>query len=198
VAAVGVAALAAAAPAAAQTLEAPSAGIGIAVHPQFGFALPSRGGPGNPGYASYGAGLGYDLTRRLALDVGFERGLGGSRLINAPGGGVQDFETNIGYLARALVHRRVGERALHVVLGAGPALVFSGNYGTVPLLQIEGGLELRARSGFYLLAVLQGVEPLVSSRDEIAAGRCVTGDCPSRFQPGLPLLGSRLAAGYVF
>jgi len=85
-----------------------------------------------------------------------------------------------------LVHLRVGERALHAVLGAGPALVFSGNYGTVPLLQIEGGIELRARSGFYLLAVLQGVEPLVSSRDEIAAGRCVTGDCPSRFQPGLP------------
>jgi len=182
----------------AQPVEEPR--IGIALHPEFGFALPGpgSGSPGNPGYAAYGVSAGYDLTPRLTIDLGFQRGLSGKRLVMAPAGGVEDFDSNIGYLGRALLHLRVGERALHAVLGGGPALVFAGGYGTVPLIQLEGGLELRARSGFYLLGVLQALAPLASSRVEIAAGRCVTADCPSRFQAGAPLMGSRVAAGYVF
>lgn len=174
--------------------------IGVAVHPEFGFALSTgdSGAPGNPGFAAFGVSGGYDVTPRLAIDGGFQRGLTGKRVVIAPAGGMQDFESSIGYLGRALLHLRVGERAQHAVFGAGPALVFAGSYGTVPLLQLEGGLELCARSGFYLLAVWQGMAPLASSRAEIAAGRCVTRDCPSRFRAGRPLVGARIAAGYVF
>jgi hypothetical protein len=73
-----------------------------------------------------------------------------------------------------------------------------GDFGTVPLLDVEVGFELRAQSGFYLLAVSQAMEPLVVSRRHPDPSRCISSDCPLRFEPGQPVIGARVAAGFVF
>jgi hypothetical protein len=42
------------------------------------------------------------------------------------------------------------------------------------------------------------MEPLATSRPQIEPVRCLTADCPSRFDPGQPVLGWRAALGFVF
>jgi hypothetical protein len=173
----------------------------LAVHLGGGFALPAadQGANGNPGWAELGVGAGYQLSRRLEIELGLGSALQGSRLVRAADGPAEeDFRTGVGVITRALLRVCLLDGSWRPVLGVGPALAFGGRFGLVPLGQAEAGLELRRPGGFYLLAALRAYVPLARSRAEIDPGRCLTGDCPSRFQPGRPILGSRVAAGFTF
>ena len=174
----------------------------LAVHLGGGFALPTgtSGREKNPGWAELETGIGYLLSPRLELEAGGAWTLPGSRQVRSqPGGGqATDLSTSVGGLARALLRVRLLDGAWHPMLAAGPALAFGGDFGVVPLGQIEGGIEWRGSSGLYLLAALRAYLPMKRSRPEIEPDRCLTMDCPSRFQPGRPILGSRLALGLCF
>jgi len=148
--------------------------------------------------AGYGVGVGLDVAPRLSVETTVSRTLPGSRAIAAPGGGTETFETNVGTLWRALVHFHFREGGSSWLVGAGPTVVFGGNYGTVPLLHVEGGYEWRTRWGLSLLLAAQAMEPLATSRSEVDPARCYTADCPSRFDPSRPVLGWRAALGFVF
>jgi hypothetical protein len=187
-----------ASPAGATTADSPRP---IAVHLGGGFALPAPdpGANGNPGWAELGVGAGYQLSPRLEIELGVGSALPGSRLVRAVDSTAQeDFRTGVGVLTRALVRLSLLDGSWRPVLGLGPALAFGGRFGLVPLGHVEAGLELRRPGGFYLLAAMRGYVPLARSRAEIDPGRCLTGDCPARFQPGRHILGSRVAAGFTF
>jgi hypothetical protein len=176
----------------------------LAVHLGGGFALPTgtSGREKNPGWAELETGIGYLLSPRLELEAGAAWTLPGSRQVRSqPGGGAEqgtDLSTSVGGLGRALLRVRLLDGAWHPMLAAGPALAFGGDFGVVPLGQLEGGIEWRGASGLYLVAALRTYLPMKRSRPEIEPDRCLTMDCPSRFQPGRPILGSRLALGFCF
>ena len=175
--------------------------VGLAVHTEVGLALltpNAEGGGGTPAMAGYGIGVGYDAAPHLSIETTLSRTMPGSRAVVAPGGGPEFFETTVGTLWRSLVHDRVRGDGSSWLVGAGPTLVFGGNYGTVPLLHLEVGYEWRTRWGLTLLLAGQAMEPLATSRPEIDPARCYTADCPSRFDPSQPVLGSRAALGFVF
>jgi hypothetical protein len=176
----------------------------MTVHLGGGFALPTgtAGREKNPGWAEVETGIGYLLSPRLELEAGGAWTLPGSRQVQSqPGSGpaqATDLSTSVGGLARALLRVRLLDGAWHPMLAAGPALAFGGDFGMVPLGQLEAGVEWRGSSGLYLLAALRAYLPMKRSRPEIEPDRCLTRDCPSRFQPGRPILGSRLALGFSF
>ena len=170
-----------------------------AVHAEVGFLLPLANGQAaqpnsTPGIASAGVGVAYDV--RPALDVEVAVSTTGSSSRATKGGAAAPVD--YGTIVRALVHWRRRASGFTPLLGAGPALIAGGTMGSVPLLHLEGGIEIRARSGFYLVAALQLVEPLITSRPDVDPAQCVTSDCPSRFNPSSPILGSRLGLGICF
>jgi hypothetical protein len=178
----------------------PRARIGIAVHPEVGFALPLGGGKSDssPALAALGAGVGYEIGRHLEIEASIAKLMPGSRAVAASSGNGTDFvHIDPGLMWRGLVRYRRGENG-GLVLGAGPGLITSGNFGTVPLLAAEAGYELRAASGFYLLAAAQFIEPLSASATDVDGSRCFTSGCPSKFDPAKPVVGSRVAVGLVF
>lgn len=180
--------------------ETPAAARASAVQVGGGFALPfgDSSAEGNPGWLDLELSAGRQIARRLDLEVGLAWAPAGSRLVRtAAGTGEETFETGVGALTRALVRLWLLEGTWRPVLAAGPALAFGGQFGTVPLAQLEGGIELRHPTGLCLLAALRGYVPLSRSRTDIESGRCLTSDCPSRLHPGL-ILGSRVAAGFAF
>jgi hypothetical protein len=186
--------------------QAPSLAVtrSMTVHLGGGFALPTgtSGRETNPGWAELETGVGYLLSPRLELEVGGAWTLPGSRQVRSQPGGAAgestDLSTRVGGLARGLLRVRLLEGSWHPVLAAGPALAFGGDFGVVPLGQLEAGIEWRGSSGLYLLAALRAYLPMKRSRSEFEPDRCLTMDCPSRFQPGRPILGSRLAVGLSF
>jgi hypothetical protein len=182
---------------------APAATRAMTVHLGGGVALPTgtSGRDKNPGWAELESGIGYLLSPRLELEAGGAWTLPGSRQVQSqPGGAGQptDLSTSVGGLARALLRVRLLEGSWRPMLAAGPALAFGGDFGVVPLGQLEGGIEWRGSSGLYLAAALRAYLPMKRSRPEVEPDRCLTMDCPSRFQPGRPILGSRLALGLSF
>ena len=176
--------------------------IGLAVHTEVGLALLTPGGTGQsertPAMAAIGIGIGARVARHIEVELTVSDTLPGSRRVMAAGGGFETFEGNAGLLWRGLVHYHRAETGGGWHLGAGPTMVTSGSFGTVPLLHVEGGWEWRAASGFHALVAAQLMEPLAVSQPEIDPSRCVTQDCPSRFDPQYPVLGSRAAVGFVF
>lgn len=176
--------------------------IGVAVHTEVGVALLEPGASGDsertPAMAAVGIGIGVRVARHIEVELTVSDTPSGSRRVMAPDGGVETFESTVGLLWRGLVRYHRAETGGGWHLGAGPTLVTSGSFGTVPLLHVEGGWEWRAPSGFHVLVAGQLMEPLLLSQPEIDASRCVTQDCPSRFNPGRPIFGSRAAVGFVF
>jgi hypothetical protein len=174
----------------------------LAIHLGGGFALPAgtSGPEQNPGWAELETGLGYLVSPRLELEAGAAWTVPGSRLVRStPGGAAQSTDLwSVGGLARGLLRVRLLEGNWHPIFAAGPVLAFGGDFGVVPLGQLEAGLEWRGSSGIYLLTALRAYLPMKRSRPDLEPDRCLTGDCPSRFQPGRPILGSRIALGYCF
>ncbi|HXU65276.1 MAG TPA: hypothetical protein VN962_26435, partial [Polyangia bacterium] len=172
--------------------------VGIAVHPEAGFLLPlagrTTGANSTPGIASLGLGVGYDVRPRIEVEATVSTTASASIATRDGGGRAVDQGT----ILRALVHWHARASGLSPLLGAGPALMLGGTFGTVPLLHLEGGVQLRARRGFYVAAAIQLVEPLMTSRTEIDPAQCVTADCPARFNPGDPIVGMRAALGFAF
>src|SRR5262245_56257621 len=176
--------------------------MGLAVHTEVGLALLEPGASGEsertPAMAAVGVGIGVRVAPHVEVELTVSDTPSGSRLVMAPGGGSETFESTVGLLWRGLVHYHRSETGGGWHLGAGPTLVTSGNFGTVPLRHVEGGWEWRAPSGFQVLVAAQLMEPLMLSQPEIDASRCFTQDCPSRFNPGRPVFGTRAAVGFVF
>jgi hypothetical protein len=175
----------------------------LAVHVGGGFALPagtSSGPEQNPGWAELETGVGYLLSPRLELEAGAAWTPPGSRLVRSAPGANQTTEQSagVGGLARGLLRLRLLEGNWHPILAAGPAFVFGGDFGVVPLGQLEVGVEWRGSSGLFLLTAVRAYLPMKRSRLDIEPDRCLTGDCPSRFRPGRPIVGSRLALGFSF
>lgn len=148
--------------------------------------------------AEYGIGVSFDVARRFSVETTLSRTLPGSRALAAPGGGTEFVETTVGMLWRSLAHYRFRDFPSSLFVGAGPTLVFGGDYGTVPLLHLEGGYEWRTSWGLTLLLAVQAMEPLATSRPQVDPAHCITADCPSRFDPAQPVLGSRAALGFAF
>lgn len=172
--------------------------LGLAVHPEVGFLLrPPSGGPvkanSTPGIASAGLGVGYDVGRSIEVE-GTISTTGASSIATKGASATIDYGTII----RALVHWHARETGWSPLVSAGPAVITGGNFGTVPLLHVEGGIELRSQGGFYFAVALQVVEPLDTSRPEIDPAQCVTSDCPSRFNPHDPIAGVRATVGFRF
>jgi hypothetical protein len=172
--------------------------VGLAVHPELGFLLPSpdenSGKPNStPGIASVGLGVGYDVLPNVEVEATVAITASSSRATKGANGTVDD-----GTIIRAVVHWHREQPGLGPLLGAGPAMITGGNFGTVPLLHVEGGLEARSRGGGYFAAAFQLVEPLDTSRPDIDPTQCVTSDCPSRFNPHNPIAGMRVALGFWF
>jgi len=184
---------------------AESAPWGASIHADMSFMVPvsnSRPGGANttPTILSGGLGAGYELSRRFELDLTVESCVAGTRAVMpAPAGGLTSRTTTPGTLIRGLGQLRLGSwPRLHALLAAGPALFVAGNFGTVPVLDLEAGLEFHARLGLYFLLAYELMEPVLRSRPEFDPAICVTDDCPSRFNPAYPIFGMRLALGLSF
>ena len=172
--------------------------VGLAIHPEVGFLLPLPNGGAvrsnsTPGIASAGVGIGYDVRRSVELEATVSMTGSSSRATKDTDGTI-----DYGTIVRALVHWRQHEVGFSPLLGAGPAVITGGNFGTVPLLHLEAGFEVRSRVGLYLAATMQLVEPLATSAPDIDPSQCVTSDCPSRFNPSDPIYGIRTALGFWF
>jgi hypothetical protein len=174
--------------------------IGLAVHPEGGawFTNGPYDQPGStPFMGSIGVGVGFEMARHFEVEVGFAKVLSQSHAFAVvPGVDVVNVDIHAGVLWRSLLRYRYLERGSGFVAGAGSATMIGGDFGTVPLLQVELGLERRAASGFYLRAVYQIMEPLVT-REWPDPSRCIAG-CPLRLDPGKPMFGPQVAVGYVF
>jgi len=172
--------------------------LGIAVHPEAGFLLPlagrTTGANSTPGIASVGLGVGYDVRPHIEAEATVSTTASAS-MATRDGGGR---DVDQGTILRALVHWHPRASGLGPLLGAGPAVTLGGTFGTVPLLHLEGGVQLRSPRGFYVAAAIQLVEPLMTSRPAIDPAQCVTADCPARFNPGDPIVGMRAALGFAF
>jgi hypothetical protein len=178
--------------------------MGVAIHPEVGFALPTPSGSGpagpghTPGIYTFGISGGYELTQRYEVELGLGYSGAGSRAaMPVPGDSRDNISTPPGLFIRGLGRARFGASWIHAVVGAGPAM-FVGAYGVVPLVDVEAGIEFRARRGLYLLIAYQLLEPILRSRQELDPARCVTDDCPGRFNPADPIVGMRLALGASF
>jgi hypothetical protein len=179
--------------------------IGLAVHPEVGFALTAGGNGGGggangtPAIADFGVGVGYEVKPRFELELAILKCVDSTREVLDPSGKFNDsLPTTVGTLWRLLAHYHSARPGAGAVIGIGPAVATGGNFGTVPLLDVEGGFELRSRAGLYLAVVMQVIEPLMVSRPEVDPSRCITGDCPSRFDPAHPVGGYRFAMGFIF
>jgi hypothetical protein len=177
---------------------------GIAIHPEVGFALPlpsgsDRTGNGRtPGIYHFGLSVGYQLTQRYEVELGLGyAGAGQRAALPVPGDPRREIATPPGVFIRGLGRAGFGLPWLRAVVGAGPTM-FVGDYGVVPLVDLEAGVELRARRGPYLLIAYEVLEPIIFSRKEFDPARCVTDDCPSRFNPADPIAGIRVAGGISF
>jgi len=173
--------------------------MGLAVHPEGGMWLnfgPKEQPGGTPVMGSIGVGAGFDIARHFEAGVELAKVLSQSRaFVDGPGGDPVIADVNAGWLVGGLLHYRYPERGLAFVVGAGSALIAGGDFGTVPLLQIELGIEYRAPSGFYLLWVTQMMTPLVTR--EWPPSRCYYA-CPLRLDPGQPMFGPHVAVGLLF
>ena len=172
--------------------------VGLAIHPEIGFLLPSPSGGAvkansTPAIASVGLGVGYDIRRRVEVEGTISTTASSTRATKGASGAV-----DVGTIVRALVRWHQHETGWSPLVSAGPAVITGGNFGTVPLLHVEGGIELRSQVGFYFATAMQLVEPLVTSRPDIDPAQCVTSDCPSRFNPHDPIIGVRMTAGFRF
>jgi hypothetical protein len=163
-----------------------------------GFVLPT-GLEHSPGYGDVGIEVGRWLNSSVGAQARLSRGLAGSRLVrSATSNAVEEAQFTVGTLAELLGRVRLGRGNIYAIGGAGPAVIFAGDYGVVPLIDGEGGIEVRTSTGLTFTAKFQGGIPLRTSAPEIDPSRCITPDCPSRFQAGRLVLGSALAVGYAF
>lgn len=178
--------------------------VGVAVHVEAGFALlaptgKTVGSDKTPAVAAIAVGAGYQIGPRYEIDLTLGSSASGARAALPVAEDPRDqIPTSPGMFVRALAHMALGPNRLRAVVGAGPAVFVGGSYGVVPVLDAEAGLEWRARRGLFVLIAYQILEPLLISRSEFDSSRCVTSDCPSRFDPRAPLFGLRLSAGVAF
>ena len=172
--------------------------VGVAVHGEVGFLLPPPNGSAaqpnsTPGIASAGLGVGYDIRPTIEVEAAVSTTGSSSRATKGANGTI-----DYGTIIRTLLHWHGRQTGFGPLLGAGPAVITGGNFGAVPLLHVEGGVEFRPPAGFYFAAAWQLVEPLMTSRPDIDPAQCVTSDCPSRFNPRDPIYGLRMALGFSF
>jgi hypothetical protein len=170
----------------------------ITAHVEIGLMLPLNGGlaagpNATPGLATAGVGVGFDVRPSLDVEATVSATGPSSRL-------TRDGSVTIdnGTLVRVVAHWHQNELGFTPMLGGGPALIAGGTFGTVPLLHLDAGVEVRATGGFYFVLAFQAIEPLRTSRPDVAPTQCQTPDCPSRFNPWNPIFGGRLGVGFRF
>jgi hypothetical protein len=185
-------------PAMARAEQAESRPRRVTAHAEVGLLLPLNDGlaarpNSTPGLASVGVGVGLDVRPSLDVEATVSATGPSSRLTRDG-----DVAIDNGTLVRVVARWHQNEVGFTPFVGGGPALDTGGTFGTVALLHLEAGFEVRASGGFYFVAAFQAVEPLMTSRPDVPPTQCQTLDCPSRFSPWSPIFGGRLGLGFRF